>query len=296
MNNTETRVVVHIDMRETQLIEFFRQNADAIAIHKIDWKVVPLDIGDIWLELKTNEDYMTDNVNKNNLYVFERKSFQDLASSIKDGRYKEQKARWLSTVLPSHSTYIIEGCPSSIWSKAQPGKEYMNGLKTSVYGSFFIHTVYRDGIHVFLSKNTVETAQYMIEIAIRMKKHPEYFVSREYQNPSETGLDEQTKNEGVSNSNYLDICAIKTKKKENITPQVCFLLQLGQIPGISAKIAKLISDHSQCTTMRALIKQIEDQGDTYEAKLKYFSDFPMIGKKKATLILNYFGFYPPHME
>lgn len=292
MNNTETRVVVHIDMRESQLIEFFRQNADAIAIHKIDWKVVPLDIGDIWLELKTSEESTSDCVNKNNLYVFERKSFQDLASSIKDGRYKEQKARWLSSVSPSHSTYIIEGCPSSIWSKAQPGKEYINGLKTSVYGSFFIHTVYRDGIHVFLSKNTIETAQYLIEIAIRMKKHPEYFLNNTLQTPDELGLKEQANNEGISNCNYLDICAIKTKKKENITPQVCFLLQLGQIPGISAKIAKLILEHSQCTTMRDLIKHIEEQGDTYEAKLKYLSDFPMIGKKKANVILNYFGFYP----
>lgn len=292
MSDTETRVVVHIDMRESHLIEFFRQNAHAIAIHKIDWKVVPLDIGDIWLELKINEDSTSECVNKNNLYVFERKSFQDLASSIKDGRYKEQKARWLSTVSPSHSTYIIEGCPSSIWSKAQPGKEYINGLKTSVYGSFFIHTVYRDRIHVFLSKNTIETSQYLIEIAIRMKKHPEYFLNNTLQKPDELGLKEHANNEGVSNSNYLDICAIKTKKKENITPQVCFLLQLGQIPGISAKIAKLILEHSQCTTMRNLIKRIEEQGDTYEAKLKYLSDFPMIGKKKANVILNYFGFYP----
>ena len=44
-----------------------------------------------------------------NIYVYERKTMNDLMSSIKDGRYKEQKLRLLSDKSFNNINYIIEG-------------------------------------------------------------------------------------------------------------------------------------------------------------------------------------------
>ena len=66
-----------IDNRETKLISLL----DGI----IEFQVMQLDIGDIQI---VND--------KQIVIVLERKTLSDLAQSIKDGRYKEQKARLTS--------------------------------------------------------------------------------------------------------------------------------------------------------------------------------------------------------
>ena len=48
----------------------------------------------------------------------------------------------------------------------------------------------------------------------------------------------------LSNETGLDYCSsIKMKKKENMTPENCFKIQLSQIPGISTNLANVISLH-----------------------------------------------------
>ena len=48
----------------------------------------------------------------------------------------------------------------------------------------------------------------------------------------------------LSNDTDLDYCSsIKMKKKENMTPENCFKIQLSQIPGISINLANIISLH-----------------------------------------------------
>ena len=42
----------------------------------------------------------------------------------------------------------------------------------------------------------------------------------------------------ITNTDYLE--CIKTKKKDNLTPNNCYILQLSQIPGVSTKIATMI--------------------------------------------------------
>ena len=67
-----------IDNREKDLIELFKNN-NVTHVNK------NLDIGDIQFI-----------INNEIIYIIERKTYDDLGASIKDGRYKEQKIRLLA--------------------------------------------------------------------------------------------------------------------------------------------------------------------------------------------------------
>ena len=79
--------MIIIDSRETNLYEkLLNRNIEIIKKQ--------LEIADI--HIIVNE----------NIFVFERKTAADLLSSIKDGRYKEQKLRMMTTY--KNCNYIIE--------------------------------------------------------------------------------------------------------------------------------------------------------------------------------------------
>ena len=94
MDNT---IAITIDVRETGLYTNIMERDLDIYKDKIEIKSENLMLGDIHITYKD----LT--------YIFERKTLQDLQSSIKDGRYKEQKARLLSNTSQKFITYIIEG-------------------------------------------------------------------------------------------------------------------------------------------------------------------------------------------
>ena len=82
-----------IDVREKKIKEYFtgKSKFDDIVIQQ-------LDLGDIIF--MSGEEVMI---------IIERKTIQDLRSSIKDGRHREQKIRLLSN-FPKHKIYyLIEG-------------------------------------------------------------------------------------------------------------------------------------------------------------------------------------------
>lgn len=281
-------VCIYIDSRETALQSFFQKRYEWYQIQSmnIQCRFEPLDIGDIRIEM-----IQEDGTRKGAPLVFERKTIQDLASSMKDGRYREQKARLLASYPAKRITYILEDCPSGpsggLWSQSVT-KLY--GIARKAYGSFIIHSMYRDNMHVYLSKNVEETGLFLENIADRFQRHPESFLHLD----SHLQQDVQTEGErepvgGGGVTSYVDVCAMKSRKIENITPHVCFLLQLGQIPGISAKIAKQIAEFSGCSTMAQWMQRMSECV-TYTDKLKYLSEIPNIGKKKAERMLTYLGF------
>ena len=84
-----------IDNRERKVI-------DCISKKNIEYKLTNLNIGDYIFAYNPKED--------NPKVIIERKTVDDLASSIKDGRYKEQKVRLLNEQNNGHQIiYIIEG-------------------------------------------------------------------------------------------------------------------------------------------------------------------------------------------
>ena len=107
-------VDIIIDSRETQLIKIIENRDLDIYKDSINISKEQLDNGDI--HIKFNET----------LFIYERKTTNDLISSVKDGRYKEQKQRLLSNF--ENINYIIEG--SDIVSSKNL---YNQKMLTSIY-------------------------------------------------------------------------------------------------------------------------------------------------------------------
>ena len=74
--------IIKIDNREKKLIDIL-DNSD----NKLSYVKENLDLGDIQIISQETNDI---------LVLIERKTLSDLSSSIKDGRYKEQKNRILN--------------------------------------------------------------------------------------------------------------------------------------------------------------------------------------------------------
>ena len=112
-----------IDNREHKLIELIKNQITDKKYSFIQVEVSQLEIGD--LKITTDDD--------KKLLLFERKTVNDLASSILDGRYNEQSFRLDKSIFHNHNIiYIIEG---SIKNYNSYTKSSIN--KNALYSSLF---------------------------------------------------------------------------------------------------------------------------------------------------------------
>lgn len=236
-------ITVYIDTRESQLISLFKGRDLDKYQTSISFEVKPLDIGDIHLQYDQKS------------FVFERKTVNDLLASVKDGRYREQKARLLS-LDNANISYIIEG-DDIVSSKYDRHHSLLSGV--------YLHTMYRDNLHVVFTKNTNDTCTFILTLCAKIIDKPADFVN--------------------TIESYTDCIKLKTKKIDNITPENCYIMQLAQIPSISNVIAKNIQQ--VYPTMRSLIEALEKTDD----KIGILCNIDKIGKEKAIKILNYLSFH-----
>jgi crossover junction endonuclease MUS81 len=232
-----------IDSRETNLFNNIIERDLDKYTDKITIVKQQLEIGDIHIEM--------DNL----IYVYERKTINDLLSSVKDSRYKEQKSRLLSNY--KNVNYIIEG--SDIIAS---NNLHNQNLLTSIY----FNSTYRDNIKIFFTKNVNDTITFLLMLSTKIIDKPHNFI-----------LNETQKTE----PDYIDICKIKSKKSDNIDKETCYLLQLSQIPNISKQIAKNIKDIYP--SMKILINTLATSENPIELLMK----IPNIGKQKANKIIEY---------
>ena len=232
-----------IDSRETNLYNNIIERDLDKYTDKITIIKQQLEIGDIHIEY---DDL---------IYVYERKTVNDLLSSVKDSRYKEQKSRLLSNY--KNINYIIEG--SDIIAS---NNLHNQNLLTSIY----FNSTYRDNIKIFFTKNINDTTTFLLMLSTKIIDKPHNFI-----------LNETQKTE----PDYIDICKIKSKKSDNIDKETCYLLQLSQIPNISKQIAKNIKD--VYPTMKILINTLATSENPNELLMK----IPNIGKQKANKIIEY---------
>lgn len=229
-----------IDNREHKLIEEMR-------IKNIEFEIKCLDIGDIQI---VNDE------TPNFTLVFERKTLSDLSSSIKDGRYREQKLRMINTFPAHNCCYIIEGYQRS-------GLDSKYGIDSSGIDGAIIYSMFRDKVHVILSQNLDDTALWIKCIYDKCCKNPEKFDS------------------GVNiNMEYLDAVKVKSKKCQNIDKNTCYLMQLCQIPGISNKVAKEIS--KIYPSLNTLLEATKEPNS-----VELLTKIPMLGTKKVATIIEY---------
>lgn len=178
------------DTRETKLINLFGEMG-------VKFEIKQLDLGDILVVYNVNS------LGETSTIIIERKTFTDLQASLKDGRYHEQKSRYLS--LPKGSViYILENNDPKFETL---GKKQFWGM--------YIHTIIRDSISVFLSSSLEETGNII------------------------KGIMETIEKFGWGGKCSLKDSQVKKKKieKDNV-----YLAQLCCFPGISSSKAKLIAD------------------------------------------------------
>lgn len=192
-------VEIVIDSRELKLKEIIPKDLNL----NIEFK--NLDLGDIVFK-KDNKEIL----------IVERKTINDLYSSIRDGRYKEQKIRLLENYNINQILYIIEDTNNTY------------KLNKSIIMGAILNMTFRDKIKIVKTKNLNETLEHIILLKKKIEKTPEFFCINNQNQNSESKTETQ----------YLE--SIKISKKENMNPPLCSIIQLSQIPGVSKQAATII--------------------------------------------------------
>jgi crossover junction endonuclease MUS81 len=225
---SDTKITLTIDHREGALKDIFKEQAN----------YMNLALGDITIEVDTVP-----------IVVIERKTIADLAASIKDGRYKNQKASLLEAFDTRRIYYIIEGHFDYFELDA-----IIHGISKKAIVSMVVNTMVRDNIKVMVTKNVHETASLIKGLFNRVKNNPEKFVHLVKSSDTDETVD-------------MDDTRVVSKGKAGngtMTKAECFEYQLCQIPDISRKTAQAIMK-----TYPTLRKLFEDVGALDEVeKLK----------------------------
>lgn len=187
------------------------------------------------LEHRSESLPLGDIVIKNNegqtVVLFERKTLQDLLSSIADGRYEEQSFRLMDCGLDKHRIYyIIEGNIENYVGKG-------SGLysKSTIHSCIYSLT-YVKGFSLICTNSLTHTGDILEKFYTKMVKEGD--VNGEG---------------GAMKGSYLD--SIKIQKKGNLTDQMVSVMMLAQIPKVSKTAAETIMkeyDYSIGTLVKAL--------------------------------------------
>jgi len=237
------KVALVVDTREHAVIDALKQKLELYPdLFTLD--VRPLNLGD-W------ELYYGDQL----LFIWERKTFRDLLSSIKDGRYAEQSYRLLHNYEPSKVIYLIEG----IFSQLQPiEKQTVVSCMTSISLIKKMHlwrtTHVQDTVEQLLMcckkiqkefsnpKNRFSTPKTVISIDQNITENNANVDStNETSTTTTTTTIPSSDQESVPYSNFV----IKKEKRENITRENIGVIFLKQIPGISNATAIGLMDYVQ---------------------------------------------------
>lgn len=201
-----------------------------------------LDIGDVHIQIDGETKLL-----------IERKTNEDMKSSLFDGRYKEQKRRMLETGYPI--MYILEG------------ESFLFDKKIEVPMDKAMQTIELDlGLNnqtrVLRTKNVDETALYL-------KMCGQYYVNN--------------KNKDC-NTSAEDLLCVKKSKCVNSTNML--KIMLCQIPGVSIKIASSISAHFQGESLQ-FFSRLNEEEKLIDELSTIMINKRKIGKTTAKKIVSY---------
>jgi len=231
-------MIIRLDNREAELLNACKFIISCSPSFKdLQIEVVNLPIGDIILL-----DEKEENENLKEKVIIERKSLNDLAASIKDGRYEEQSYRLNGSNTHNHNIiYLIEGD----LTKFNLFKQRMD--KMTLYSSIISLNYYK-GFSVFRSNDIQETALIICNMAYKLfkgardGKMPFYKNQIAHninvnhdQNHDQNANDQNANDQNDNDQEEKDYCSVVKKvKKENITADNIGEIMLCQIPGISS--------------------------------------------------------------
>jgi len=191
---------LNIDYREKALLQ------------RIQVEPKNLTLGDVTIEKDGKE-----------LLIIERKTIADLASSICDGRYKEQSFRLSESPVLNHNIlYLIEGSLNDVCS-----------LSKKVLLSSLISIWYHKGFTIFRTESIDETAEFVTTLFEKLQKDD---------------LKPHTESDYTS--------TVKKQKRDKITPENIDVIMLSQIPGISTTTATaLMTEHKTIFQLEKALQQ-----------------------------------------
>jgi ERCC4-type nuclease len=232
-------MLIKIDFRETEL---FNKISSLLPKENITIETDNLPLGDIII-------YDNDG---NEKVIIERKTLQDLASSIRDGRYKEQSFRLNECNVHNHNIiYLIEG---NLQHYKPFGK---NGVDKSALMSSMVSISYYKGFSLYKSNNIDESAEWILQFAFKLNKeggNSFYLVNNASINLTDTDTNATDTNTINTNNDTNYSSVLKRSKKINITPDNIGEIMLGQIPNVSNSVAIVIMEKFK--TIKNLIEAL----------------------------------------
>ena len=202
------RVVVDTNVAETPLYDALCAALGAEYVRR-----KRLDIGDVTM-------YVSTDVGSREL-LFERKTWADLAASIQDGRYSEQKARFLESDPPDPSVdsqlvYLLESpCVMGFAGATR-------GMSNKAIRAAELMTQFRDDIHVVYARDNAGSAEVLV-----------YLFQKLREGALAAGSRKRSKMVGTSSA--------KRRKSDNLaSPTALTRAMLGMIPKMSDKKAAAV--------------------------------------------------------
>lgn len=221
-----TQIILEIDYREKAIIKHFEESKPPI-----NYTITNLPIGDFVFK-------ESDSIH----YIIERKTILDLAASITDGRFREQKQRLLDSVgLPDKIVYILEGYKN---------QKKFGSISKQIIDSSILNLIFRHKYKVVHTTNDISTYETLLSIYKKLD------------------LKEFDKT--------MDSTSKLIKKSDTVNNNILTYM-LSVIPGVSMNISKKISDIY--TTLPLLIIAYEKLHDISERE-KMLSNIQVTDKRK----------------
>jgi crossover junction endonuclease MUS81 len=207
---------IKIDKRERDLYANCEERINTINDAEIHLVPEMLPLGDI---------IICDD-NGNEFVIIERKTLNDLASSIRDGRYKEQGYRLNECSVHNHNIiYLVEG-------NLQSYNGYKAHLERKALLSSFVSLTYFKGFSLHRTENVNETAEWILSYASKLQREN----GKSFYDIACADTSEGVQNK-VTNS-YVDVSS--RVKKNNVNVDNIASIMLSQIPGVSAAVASAV--------------------------------------------------------
>lgn len=221
-----------IDYREKHIIDLIGQEQKWNNV-EMTIEITNLPVADFVFIIDNEQEQ-----NKSSILI-ERKTYSDLESSIKDGRFRQQKSRLIeSTNNPQNILYIIE-----------TNKNIRNN--NIVFGSI-LNMIYKHNFKVLFSKSHEETLT-LLSLIYKKLQNGDININREELGE---GIQKEVHEIDDLNTNYSQIISpLKLLSKGDNIKNKLFQCILTVIPGVSISIANKIVE--LYPTLKILI-------DTYE--------------------------------
>jgi len=284
-----------IDYREKKLISLLN------SVKLMNAKYKPIEI--LVENLPLSDVIIKDDKNNEKLLI-ERKTINDLASSIQDGRYNEQSYRLTNCDIHNHNImYLIEG-NISMWNN-----KYTRIDRDTIYSAIF-SIMYYKGFTTFITSTTVETAEFLLNTALKIhknekqssKKQPYYTNQMDVLsyninktlndfdnnsppenqvsdpslnklniqlNPSALKMIEDTSSPAEKTPDLKYTKYVKREKKSNITPENIDVIMLSQIPNVSVDTAiQIIDKYKTIYNLINILSENENELKDFKIKTK----------------------------